>query len=274
MAGLAPEEAPSAHEEGKTKNCRFIHPDHKPWTSTFTCQNTSARGRFGDEDLHTCMSHPGLASENSLHVNTLFLHQRFTCNSFQDAETSFEITLHPNILQISADIRRLEKIAHSSSCRAENCVYRRSLWDETPFTNLRWTEMFQAKFHDEQTKGQGFIRMERNLLRRSNVQSNHRDEFADLCIISGVLSAGWLDIHFTVGISCESASPLAEENAAAHHHVPRTLKSLQDERQVLQWATSSCITEPGNFIRIPQYQISFNYTQWISKVLQTKMEHI
>jgi hypothetical protein len=32
----------------KTKNCRFIHPDHEPWTSTFTCPNTSARGRFCD----------------------------------------------------------------------------------------------------------------------------------------------------------------------------------------------------------------------------------
>jgi hypothetical protein len=70
MAGLAPEEVPRAREEAKTKSCWFIHPDHEPWTSTFTCQNTSARGRFGDEALHTCMSHPGLTSENSPHTPT------------------------------------------------------------------------------------------------------------------------------------------------------------------------------------------------------------
>jgi hypothetical protein len=33
--------------------------------------------------------------------------------------------------------------------------------------------------------------------------------------IPGVQSVGWLDIHFTVGISYERAAPLAEKNAAA-----------------------------------------------------------
>jgi hypothetical protein len=39
----------------------------------------------------------------------------------------------------------------------------------------------------------------------------------------GVQSAGWLAIHFTVGISCERAAPLAEKNTAARHHVLRSL---------------------------------------------------
>jgi hypothetical protein len=37
--------------------------------------------------------------------------------------------------------------------------------------------------------------------------------------ISGAQSAGLLDIHFTVGTSCERAAPLAEKNAAVQHHV-------------------------------------------------------
>jgi hypothetical protein len=32
--------------------------------------------------------------------------------------------------------------------------------------------------------------------------------------IPGVQSAGWLDIHFTVGTSCERAAPLAEVRSA------------------------------------------------------------
>jgi hypothetical protein len=34
-------------------------------------------------------------------------------------------------------------------------------------------------------------------------------------IIQSVQSAGWLDIHFTVGTSYERAVPLADKNAAA-----------------------------------------------------------
>jgi hypothetical protein len=47
--------------------------------------------------------------------------------------------------------------------------------------------------------------------------------------LTGVQSAGWLDIHFTVGTSCERAAPLAEKNAAARHHVLRSLISLHNE---------------------------------------------
>jgi hypothetical protein len=36
-----------------------------------------------------------------------------------------------------------------------------------------------------------------------------------------VQCAGCLDIHFTVGMSCERAAPLAEKNAAARHHVAK-----------------------------------------------------
>jgi hypothetical protein len=50
--------------------------------------------------------------------------------------------------------------------------------------------------------------------------------------IPGVQSAGWLDIHFTVGISCERAAPLAEKNVAARHHVMRNLISLHKEHRV------------------------------------------
>jgi hypothetical protein len=38
-----------------------------------------------------------------------------------------------------------------------------------------------------------------------------------------------LDIHFTVGTSCESAAPLAEKNAIARHHVLRSPISLHNE---------------------------------------------
>jgi hypothetical protein len=35
-----------------------------------------------------------------------------------------------------------------------------------------------------------------------------------------------LDIHFIIGTFCESAAPLAEKNAAARHHVLRSLSEL------------------------------------------------
>jgi hypothetical protein len=41
-----------------------------------------------------------------------------------------------------------------------------------------------------------------------------------------------LDIHFTVGTSCERAAPLAKKNAAARHHVLRSLISLHNEHRV------------------------------------------
>jgi hypothetical protein len=41
-----------------------------------------------------------------------------------------------------------------------------------------------------------------------------------------------LDINFTVGISCERAAPLAEKNAAARHHVLRSLISMHNEHRV------------------------------------------
>jgi hypothetical protein len=47
-----------------------------------------------------------------------------------------------------------------------------------------------------------------------------------------VQNAGWLDIHFTVGISCERAAPLAEQNAAARYHVLRSLISLHNEHAI------------------------------------------
>jgi hypothetical protein len=56
---------------------------------------------------------------------------------------------------------------------------------------------------------------------------NHR-----ISQISDVQSAGWLDIYFTVGTSCESAAPLAEKNAAARHHVLRSLISLNNEHRM------------------------------------------
>jgi hypothetical protein len=38
--------------------------------------------------------------------------------------------------------------------------------------------------------------------------------------------------HFTVGTSSEIAAPLAEKNAAARHHVLRSLISLHNEHRV------------------------------------------
>jgi hypothetical protein len=40
-----------------------------------------------------------------------------------------------------------------------------------------------------------------------------------------------LDIEFTPGTSCERAAPLAEKNAAARHHVLRSLISLHNEHR-------------------------------------------
>jgi hypothetical protein len=51
-------------------------------------------------------------------------------------------------------------------------------------------------------------------------------------IILGVQSAGLLDIHVTVGTSCERAAPLAEKNAAVRHHVLRSLISLHNEHRI------------------------------------------
>jgi hypothetical protein len=45
-------------------------------------------------------------------------------------------------------------------------------------------------------------------------------------------TVGWFDIHFTVLISCERAAPPAEKNAAARHHVLRSLISLHNEHPV------------------------------------------
>jgi hypothetical protein len=41
-----------------------------------------------------------------------------------------------------------------------------------------------------------------------------------------------LDIHFTVGISCEGAAPHAEKNAAVRHHVLRSLISLHNKHPI------------------------------------------
>jgi hypothetical protein len=41
-----------------------------------------------------------------------------------------------------------------------------------------------------------------------------------------------VDIHFTVGTSCERAAPFAEKNAAARHHVLRSLISLHNEHPI------------------------------------------
>jgi hypothetical protein len=50
--------------------------------------------------------------------------------------------------------------------------------------------------------------------------------------ISGVQSAGWLDIHLTVGTSCERDEPLAEKIAAARHQVLGSLISLHNEHRL------------------------------------------
>jgi hypothetical protein len=47
-------------------------------------------------------------------------------------------------------------------------------------------------------------------------------------LISGVQSAGWLGINFTVGTSYERAAPLAEKNAAARYHLLRSQISLHN----------------------------------------------
>jgi hypothetical protein len=38
--------------------------------------------------------------------------------------------------------------------------------------------------------------------------------------------------HFTVGTSCERAAPLVEKNAAAWHHILRSVISLHNEHRV------------------------------------------
>jgi hypothetical protein len=47
--------------------------------------------------------------------------------------------------------------------------------------------------------------------------------------ISKIHSTGWLDIHTTVGNSCENEVPLAKKNAVARHHVLRRLISLHND---------------------------------------------
>jgi hypothetical protein len=75
-----------------------------------------------------------------------------------------------------------------------------------------------------------------------------------LLLIPGVQSAGWLDIHFTVGTICERAAPLA----AARHHVLRSLIRLHNEHRVYASKVSCerrtltfCYEEGERRIRIP-----------------------
>jgi hypothetical protein len=58
--------------------------------------------------------------------------------------------------------------------------------------------------------------------------------------VSGVQSAGRLDIHFTARTSCESAAPLAEKNAAAWRHILTSLISLHNEQRVSLQFISCC----------------------------------
>lgn len=51
-------------------------------------------------------------------------------------------------------------------------------------------------------------------------------------IVSGVQSADWVDIHFTVRTPCERAVPLVKKNAAMRHYVLRSLISLHNEHCV------------------------------------------
>jgi hypothetical protein len=66
------------------------------------------------------------------------------------------------------------------------------------------------------------------------VQRNekHRYYREHILELPGVQSAGWLDIHFTVVISCERAASLAEKNSAARHHVLRRLINLHNEHPI------------------------------------------
>jgi hypothetical protein len=57
--------------------------------------------------------------------------------------------------------------------------------------------------------------------------------------IWGVWSAGWFDIHFAVGTSCERAVPLAKKNATARHHVLRSLIRLHNEHSVFLFSIAS-----------------------------------
>jgi hypothetical protein len=50
-----------------------------------------------------------------------------------------------------------------------------------------------------------------------------------------------IGFSFTVGTSCERATPLAEKNAAAPHHVLRSLVSLHNEHSVVDLYRISCL---------------------------------
>jgi hypothetical protein len=54
--------------------------------------------------------------------------------------------------------------------------------------------------------------------------------------VTGVQSAGWLDIHFTVGISCVRAAPLAGKHGDWRHHLLTYLISLHNEHSVFPWS--------------------------------------
>jgi hypothetical protein len=84
-----------------------------------------------------------------------------------------------------------------------------------------------------------------------------------LCsLVSDVQSAGWLNIQFTVGTSCERAAPLAEKNAVARHHVMRSLISLHNEHSVCghksgdTWCLRLHFYPEGRTLRPWKYQIS------------------
>jgi hypothetical protein len=69
---------------------------------------------------------------------------------------------------------------------------------------------------------------------QSPLESNCQVHFIKILysVLPGVQSAGCLDIHFTVGISCKRAAPLAKKNAAARHHLLRSLISLHNEHPI------------------------------------------
>jgi hypothetical protein len=61
-----------------------------------------------------------------------------------------------------------------------------------------------------------------------------------------------LDIHFTVGTSCERAASLAEKNAAARHHVLRSLISLYYEHRVYSENSKYAFNIPAKPVLIVQ----------------------
>jgi hypothetical protein len=84
----------------------------------------------------------------------------------------------------------------------------------------------------------------------------------------GVQSAGSLDIHFTVGISCKRAAPLAERNAAARHPVLRCLIKLHSEHPIASTqlppppsATVLISTDPwrNSRQRVPQFSKGLSF---------------